>query len=264
MDREAKPNRARQVWTVGRNLLAAALFSIPFQICAVRAEPHDPASAALCDAAAQRAAARSGVPVSVLRAISLTETGRTTGGRFAPWPWTVNMEGKGKWFASSAEALRYVEAQHARGARSYDLGCFQLNARWHGAAFPNLPTMLDPDRNAEYAARFLSDLYREFGDWSLAAGAYHSRTHSLANAYRARFDRIRSRLTGKPAATVATVVQQSSEIPPTPQKVYLGPTTLFGDPTGSNTPGGDGRRASGSLFLVERSATRRLIPLAPG
>lgn len=79
----------------------------------------------LCEAAAQVAAERTGVPVTVLSAISLTETGRRIGARTRPWPWTVNMEGKGKWFDSRAEALDYVRRNHARGARSYDVGCFQ-------------------------------------------------------------------------------------------------------------------------------------------
>jgi soluble lytic murein transglycosylase-like protein len=69
---------------------------------------------------------------------------------------------------------------HARGARSYDVGCFQINYRWHGQHFASLDQMFDPDANAAYAARFLSELYAEFGDWSRAAGAYHSRTPVLS------------------------------------------------------------------------------------
>jgi soluble lytic murein transglycosylase-like protein len=70
--------------------------------------------------------------------------------------------------------------------------------------------MFDPDANAAYAARFLSELHAELGDWSRAAGAYHSRTPSFAWKYRARFDRIRARLVAAhgedaPTETVATV-----------------------------------------------------------
>ena len=45
----------------------------------------------ICDSAALQAAKVSGVPISVLKAISLTETGRKRDGAFRPWPWTVNM-----------------------------------------------------------------------------------------------------------------------------------------------------------------------------
>ena len=154
--------------------------------------------AALCDAAAVQASRETGVPISVLRAITLTETGRRKDGAFQPWPWTVNMEGAGKWFDNVDEAKAYVFRHHARGARSFDVGCFQLNFRWHGQGFSSIEEMFDPLANARYAAKFLSDLHSELGDWSRAAGAYHSRTPRYANRYRARFDRIRARIDGQP------------------------------------------------------------------
>ena len=150
---------------------------------------------ALCTAAGRAAAQATGVPESVLRAISLTETGRMRGGHLRAWPWTVNMEGKGKWFDTREEALAYVRAHHARGARSYDVGCFQINYRWHGNAFASVEEMFDPTQNALYAARFLASLHRETGSWSKSAGAYHSRTPKYATRYRKRFDRILARVT---------------------------------------------------------------------
>lgn len=150
--------------------------------------------AAMCEEAARIVSYESGVPLDVLRSISLTETGRRKDGEFLPWPWTVNMEGVGKWFDNYAEAQAYVDRHFARGARSFDVGCFQINYRWHGQAFSSLEEMFDPLANARYAARFLTELHNEFGDWSRAAGAYHSRTPALARKYSARFDRIRARL----------------------------------------------------------------------
>lgn len=160
------------------------------------ARPVDPAE--LCDLAATRAARETGVPLAVLRAISLTETGRRREGRLRPWPWTVNMEGAGRWFDTEAEAKAYVERHHGRGARSYDVGCFQLNFRWHGQHFASPEAMFDPLENARYAARFLASLFAETGDWGRAAGAYHSRTPSYANRYRDRFATILARLEGAP------------------------------------------------------------------
>jgi hypothetical protein len=160
---------------------------------ALRAAPDETVSA-ICDDVARIVAAETGVPVDVLRAISLTETGRRKDGHFRPWPWTVNMEGTGKWFESHAAAQDYVDRHFARGARSFDVGCFQINYRWHGEAFSSVEEMFEPLANARYAARFLRELHAEFGDWSGAAGAYHSRTPSLARKYASRFDRIRARL----------------------------------------------------------------------
>jgi hypothetical protein len=141
-----------------------------------------------CDAVALRAAAETGVPRDVLRAISLTETGRSRGGTLVTWPWTVNVEGKGHWFETRDEAVDYAERSYALGARSFDIGCFQLNYRWHGAHFATIAEMFDPLANARYAARFLVTLYAESGDWSVAAGTYHSRTEVYAARYRQRFD----------------------------------------------------------------------------
>ncbi|MDK3071691.1 transglycosylase SLT domain-containing protein [Sedimentitalea sp. JM2-8] len=146
----------------------------------------------MCDNAARSASASHGVPHDVLMAISRAETGRSKSGRLQPWPWTVNMEGAGKWFADQDEARAYVFKHFKRGARSFDVGCFQVNYKWHGAAFRSIDDMFDPKLNADYAAQFLLELYNEFGNWTAAAGAYHSRTPVHAKSYAARFEKIRN------------------------------------------------------------------------
>lgn len=211
-----------------RPLALAVLFLLgPGVALPVRAAASAPSAAAaadlpqLCDAAAGHAARATGVPLAVLRAISLTETGRRRGGTIRPWPWTVNMEGEGHWFPTREAALAYVGKRHAAGARSFDLGCFQLNHRWHGNAFASFDAMFDPEANALYAARFLRSLYDEFGDWTRAAGAYHSRTPEPARRYSARFGQYLAALTG--AAAPATAPQRAA--PPPPQAVAAAPDT---------------------------------------
>ncbi|MXQ08167.1 transglycosylase SLT domain-containing protein [Alphaproteobacteria bacterium GH1-50] len=165
----------------------------------LRADERVERISAICRSAAQIAADRVGIPVEILHAISLTETGRRMAGQTRPWPWTVNMEGKGVWFDDPGKALEYARTHHARGARSFDVGCFQINYRWHGNAFQSIEHMFDPVSNAVYAARFLKSLHAEFGDWTRAAGAYHSRTPKFARKYEARFERFLARATGTPA-----------------------------------------------------------------
>lgn len=148
----------------------------------------------LCEDAARQAAQQEGVPLSVLTAISLNESGRKQGGRFRAWPWTVNMEGAGHWFNNRDEALRFALAEFDRGARSFDVGCFQINYKWHGENFTSIEEMFDPIANARYAARFLRTLYAEQGSWEGAAGAYHSRTPEFADRYAARFVKFRNNL----------------------------------------------------------------------
>ena len=150
----------------------------------------------ICDQVAQLAAQKTGVPLSVLQAITRTETGRKKDGRFGPWPWTVNMEGKGVWFDTLDDARAYVFRHFKRGARSFDVGCFQINYKWHHQAFSSIDEMFDPMANATYAAEFLKELYAEHGSWTDAAGAYHSRTPKYANRYKAIFEKHRNRVPG--------------------------------------------------------------------
>lgn len=156
-------------------------------------------SSGLCDGAAQNASALTGVPLAVLQAIALAETGRAlpgAGGVLRPWPWTVNQDGDGHWFDSQAQALDFATTARDQGISNFDLGCFQLNHRWHADAFPSLQAMFDPQQNALYAARFLQSLYQKYGDWSQAAGAYHSNTPEYAARYRERFDALFAGLEG--------------------------------------------------------------------
>ncbi|MFB2530602.1 lytic transglycosylase domain-containing protein [Paracoccus sp. p3-h83] len=155
--------------------------------------------AALCLMAARQAAAQTGVPEDVLLGIALTETGTKREGRFDAWPWTVNMEGKGAWFDSRQAALDFVQQAQARGARSFDIGCFQLNHRWHGQHFASPDAMFDPLAGALYAAQFLSQLYAEAGSWEGAAGLYHSRTPALAEKYAGLFTKHRATAQGRVA-----------------------------------------------------------------
>jgi hypothetical protein len=161
-------------------------------LCALLATVR-PAAAAVeldpvCASATATVAAETGVPHEVLAAISLTETGRNSDGATRSWPWTVNSEGKGFWFNSQQEALAFARSELSQGTVSFDVGCFQINYRWHGENFASVEEMFDPVANARYAARFLTDLYQELGDWSQAAGAYHSRTQVYAQKYRGRFN----------------------------------------------------------------------------
>ncbi len=160
------------------------------------------ASGEICDRAAAQAAARTGVPEGILRALTRTETGRRMKGEFSPWPWSMNVAGKGHWFASRREAESYLQDISASGIRNFDVGCFQINYRWHGTGFASPSAMFDPLGNALYAARFLRRLYEEKGNWVDAAAAYHSRTPKYATRYRTRFEQILARVEARPGRKV--------------------------------------------------------------
>lgn len=170
---------------------------------------------ALCTTAAQTASDQTGVPLPVLLAITLTETGRKTDGGLQPWPWAINQAGEGHWFSTPDEAVQFAEVQLDLGLRNFDVGCFQVNHRWHSKGFTSTIDMFDPTSNALYAARFLADLYAEHGDWSRAAAAYHSRTPEYADKYRAKFESILAGLTDLPSLdyTAPTPIPRVNRFP---------------------------------------------------
>jgi hypothetical protein len=159
----------------------------------------------LCRAAIQAAERAAGIPAQLLMAIGRVESGRRDPetGAFHPWPWTINAEGRGQFFPTRAAAIAEVQALQARGVRSIDVGCMQVNLRHHPDAFPSLDAAFDPATNARYAARFLSELRQSRADWQAAAGAYHSQTPEFGEPYRAR-------------VLAAWAAEQASPHPPVP------------------------------------------------
>lgn len=157
----------------------------------------------LCRNAAEDAARDSGVPAALVRAVMTAESGRADGkgGALRPWPWALNVEGEGYWPETRNEALALIDGFLREGRTSIDIGCFQINLRWHGEAFASIEEMIDPARNAAYATRFLLDLEAETGSWRAAAGAYHSRTPHRAETYVQRLKSVHAGLAGTPQPT---------------------------------------------------------------
>lgn len=145
-------------------------------------------STATCRTAAAKAERAHAIPDNLLQAITLVETGRWLDKKTTAWPWTVNIAGKSHYFDSSNEALVFALARAQLGASSMDLGCFQINTKWHRKNFSTIEEMFDPDAGAAYAASFLKKLYREFGDWDVAVKNYHSRTESKGKRYAKKID----------------------------------------------------------------------------
>jgi hypothetical protein len=161
------------------------------------------------------------------------ETGRDG----QPWPWTVNFGGDGQWFASAADAEDAAYAALNSGEQNFDLGCFQLNYRWHGEAFASLATMLDPDENATYAAWFLLQQYQRTGDWATAAAAYHSATPEYAERYQARFETAYAAINGADLPTAGVPIELAkgpvNRFPLFVRGAAAGPGSIVPDTEGS-------------------------------
>jgi hypothetical protein len=166
-------------------LLGAVLVNLPAAAAAGETEAE---GARACVQAAAAAEASRHVPDAFLTAIARVESGRAddAGGPRLPWPWSVNAEGVGHFYPTKAEAIASVRALQARGVRSIDVGCLQVNLQQHPGAFADLEQAFDPTANAAYAADFLVTLFGKTGSWPLAAAAYHSLTPGIGSEYQER------------------------------------------------------------------------------
>jgi len=138
---------------------------------------------ALCRAAIASAELDHRIPNEFLTAIAKVESGRPIEGMVQPWPWTINAEGVGSFYATKTDAIAAVQALQARGVHSIDVGCLQVNLQQHPEAFRALDQAFDPARNAQFAAGLLVSLFGQTGSWPLAAAAYHSQTPTIGAAY---------------------------------------------------------------------------------
>lgn len=147
--------------------------------------PAQQSPAELCTAAVDEVEQISILPPHLLAAIARVESGRLDPQtrRWQPWPWTINADGRGYFFATKAEAVDAVRALQTIGITSIDVGCMQINLQQHPRAFASLEMAFDPDINARYASRFLRELFASTGSWTKAAEWYHSATPARGVPY---------------------------------------------------------------------------------
>lgn len=120
-------------------------------------------------------AAKEGVPVKLLYAITLQETQTlTTKGRVIPWKYSLNHKGKGYVYKNKEDLKSHAEYLLSNGIKNFDIGIGQINYRWHHQNFSSLDEMINPHTNLNYAAKYLKKHYKKLDNWWLAAGAYHA------------------------------------------------------------------------------------------
>ena len=130
-----------------------------------------------------------GIPQSVLFAIALTESGKQTGpaGSVRPWPWTLNVAGRGYFFDSRQAAWQALTAYLKEGKRSIDIGLMQVNWRYHQDQLGTPWQALDPYHNLRVGAGILQSCYVDRQDWWASVGCYHAPTDTYrADRYRRR------------------------------------------------------------------------------
>ena len=138
----------------------------------------------ICMDATTRAEEKHQIQKYLLTSISTVETGKwnKTAQQKMAWPWTINVRGKGHYYKTKEAAVAAAKALRKRGIINFVVGCMQINMRFHGKEFASLEDAFDPEKNVEYAARFLKRLYDRRQDWMKAATDYHSRRPAKAQA----------------------------------------------------------------------------------
>ncbi len=157
-----------------RNLaLASAVLLVACQACSNTRK----ARASTCAEAARSAEQRDGLPPGLLMAIGDVESGG--------WGWSVNGNdgSSGHRFATAEDALRYTEGLLGSGLRTIDVGCFQIDLRYHPEAFGRWQDAFNGDTSADAAATILNRLHAETGDWSRAVALYHSADLQRGQSY---------------------------------------------------------------------------------
>lgn len=138
------------------------------------------------------------IPKDLLRSISIVESGKWNSQHkmtFA-WPWIVGIDGKGQYFETYGEAAAFLRKAVARG-KNVDIGCHQINWKYHGHNFNKPEELLHPKVNAAYAAHFLVEKFNSSKSWSKAVAHYHSHTPQFGDRYLKKVHGILEDMKGK-------------------------------------------------------------------
>lgn len=157
------------------------LFAIvAFQV--LQTATFSPRIALATDGLIQQTALQHKIPARLLKAIAYVESGRN--GQI--WPWTINVEGQAHYFKDRASAEAYLRDLISKGITNVDVGCMQINLRWHGQHFQNPCDLFSPEIAIPYAAALLKGHVQKCRSWLKAALLYHSHQSIHQEKYRER------------------------------------------------------------------------------
>src|SRR5690606_279095 len=155
------------------------------------------------------------IDADIAMAVGLTEAGRfLDSGILAIWPWTANAAGEGRFFETKKEAIDWVRKKLDAGVDSIDVGCMQVNLRWHPEAFGSLEEAFEPSINVAYGVDYLAQWVTRHGTEE-GVGRYHSAKAEHQERYLASFRRNQKqsdRLLEVDSNTRASPSQRSTEV----------------------------------------------------
>ncbi|HCF2165695.1 TPA: transglycosylase SLT domain-containing protein [Pseudomonas aeruginosa] len=160
----------------------------------------------------QLAAQRAGIPSTVLYAVALQESGIRRNGRIVPWPWSLNVAGQSRRYATRSDACAGLhQAMRSTPHTRIDAGLGQINLGYHQQRYSTACDLLDPYRNLAIAAEILKEQHSPGEDWLVAIGRYHRPAGGEPAArYRRSVSRHLARVQGTHPTAAAIAVHQES------------------------------------------------------
>ncbi|MGH7460477.1 MAG: lytic transglycosylase [Longimicrobiales bacterium] len=107
--------------------------------------------------------------------------------RGRPWPWTLNVAGRGMFFSTREEAYAAINRLLANQRCDFDVGLMQVNWCYHGKRFASPWEALAPAANIRVAEDILTENLQRSGSAMKAVAWYHSANPERGGPYFSRF-----------------------------------------------------------------------------
>ena len=150
------------------------IFTISFLILAKEAFGDNIDKLKLCENTIESLELQTDIPKGLLLGIGKVEAIRKINNKYIIWPWTINHAGKSLFFDTKKQMTNYVFKNLKRNDFNIDVGCMQINIKWHKNNFKKISDMFEINPNISYAASFLQQLKNKYGSWDKAIKHYHS------------------------------------------------------------------------------------------
>lgn len=132
-----------------------------------------------CPGLIARTEAARNIPRGLLMAIAVTESALNG----QPNPFAMNIAGRAYHASGFQDMANVIAANWQRGVRSIDVGCMQVNLKYHGSKFARLTDLLDPATNVNYGASYLITLATDAGSWKDAVMSYHNKNNPTRRSW---------------------------------------------------------------------------------
>ena len=159
------------------------IFTMSFLILAKEAFADNIDKLKLCENTIESVELQTDIPKGLLLGIGKAEAIRKINNKYIIWPWTINHAGKSLFFDKKKQMTNYVFKNLKRNDFNIDVGCMQINIKWHKNNFKKISDMFEVNPNISYAASFLKQLKNKHGSWDKAIKHYHSSDPKKNNPY---------------------------------------------------------------------------------